>query len=153
MAKGIQGMKVVNVTPPAAIVDDGSFATTEVDTLGFDYATYIISLGATDVAMAALAVTEADVSATNHANITGAVFGTATTVDGTTSALPANTSGNTVHLVEIDLRGRKRYLDLTATAGNGSTGTFLAATCILSSGEEQKDTATFRGAAQVLRVG
>jgi hypothetical protein len=56
-----QNTKLISVTPPAAIVDNTSYATAEVDTNGFDYAQYIVYLGATDIAMTALSVTESDV--------------------------------------------------------------------------------------------
>ena len=52
-----QNVKYVSITPPAAIVDDGSYTTAEVDTIGFDYATVVVYLGASDIAMTALAVT------------------------------------------------------------------------------------------------
>jgi len=147
-----QNMKVINVTPPAAIVDDGSYATTEVDTLGFDYATFIISMGATDIAMAALKVQESDVSATGLADIDGADFAGDTDVDGAAATVPSATDDNKVFIVELDLRNRKRYLDLVATAGDGTAGSFMSCVCLLSRSKSGLETATERGADIVLRV-
>ena len=53
----LQNVKLVNLTPPAAIVDDASFTVAELDTKGWDYAQIVVQLGATDTAMTALAVT------------------------------------------------------------------------------------------------
>jgi len=54
----IENFKLVSVTPPAAIIDNASATTAEVDTKGWDHARYIIYVGATDIAMAALNLTE-----------------------------------------------------------------------------------------------
>ena len=125
----------------------------EVDTKGWRYATYVVNIGATDVAMTALAVTESDTTGSGHANVTGLVTGTSTNIAGSTSALPTSTADNDLRIFDIDLQGRKRFLDLTATAGDGSTGTYLSAICILSDGEIGPITAAERGASiDILRV-
>lgn len=147
-----QQLKFVSVTPPAAIVDDASLVTAEVDTLGYDYATYVVYLGATDIAMTALTVTESDSAGSNHAAVPGLVWGTSTNIDGATSALPSATDDNKFQLAHIDLRGRKRYLDLTATVGDGSTGQFTAILCILSRAKEGMNSAADMGADEVLSV-
>jgi len=152
MAVHAQNCKLVSVTPPQAIVDDASWTTAEVDTLGFDYAKICVYLGATDIAMAALAVTESDTSGSGHANVSGLVFGTSETIDGATSNLPAADDDNKFFICDIDLRGRKRYLDVTATAGDGTSGTFAVIWCELSRADETPTTAAQRGADQVLRV-
>lgn len=152
MAVSAQNCKYVSVTPPAAIVDNASYTTAEVDTLGYDYAKFVVYLGATDIAMTALTITESDTSGSGHSAVTGLVFGTSTTIDGVTSNLPAADDDNKFFICEVDLRGRKRYLDLTATAGNGTNGTFMTAWCELSRGEDTPTTATQRGADQVLRA-
>lgn len=147
-----QEQKMVAITPPQAIVDDASWTTAEVDSLGFDYAQIYVHLGATDIAMDALAVTESDASGSGHANVPGLVFGTSVNTDGSTSALPTALEDNLFFCFDIDLRGRKRYLDLTATAGDGTSGTFLTAWCVLSRGSETPTTAAQRGCSQILRV-
>lgn len=148
----LQNTKFVSVTPPAAIVDNASYTTAEIDTLGYDYAVIYAYLGATDIAMTALKVTESDTSASGHADVTGLVYGTSTDIEGNTSALPTADDDNKCFAFEIDLRGRKRYLDVTATAGNGSAGTFLTVCALLGRADENKNGVTARGYGGILRV-
>jgi hypothetical protein len=137
----LQNVKVVNVTPPAAIKDAASFATTTIDTLGFNKVAIYFALGATDIAMTALKVQESDDSGmSGAADITGAVYGASGA-----PALPTATDDNGVFGFFIDLKGRKRYLDVVATAGDGSTGTYGACTAHLYNGQETTDDATERG--------
>lgn len=147
----LQATKFFSVTPPAAKVDNGSFTTAEIDTLGYDYLTIVCYLGDTDIAMTALKVGEGDTSG-SHTDVTGLVFGTSTDIDGNTSALPSATDDNEFFVFEIDLRGRKRYIDVTATAGDGSTGTFMAVLAILSRGDEAPISVAERGCGGLLRV-
>lgn len=145
--------KLVALTPPAAIVDDSSYTTATLDTLGFRFVRIVVLLGATDIAMAALKVQESDDSGmSGAADVTGAVFGTSTADTGSASTLPSATDDNKFFTFEIDLRGRKRYLDLVATAGNGSAGTYLTAWAELHRGEQVPTTATQKGVSQNLRV-
>jgi hypothetical protein len=139
----LQNVKVVNVTPPAAIVDNASFATTTIDTLGFNKVAIYFSLGATDIAMTALKVQESDDSGmSGAADITGAVYGATGA-----PALPTATDDNKIFGFFIDLKGRKRYLDVVATAGDGSAGTFGACIAELYNGNATSDDATERGLA------
>lgn len=147
----LKNVKYVAVTPPAAIVDNASYTTGEIDTLGFAYLTIVAHLGATDIAMTALKVTESDTSGSDHADVTGLVYGTSTDIDGNTSALPSATDDNKFFVFNIDLRGRKRYIDVTATAGDGTAGTFLTIIGILSRGATGPSNETAIGA-QVLEV-
>lgn len=147
-----QKVKVIGVTFPVAIVDDASWTTVEVDTLGFDYCTYYFMLGANDIAVTALAVTESDTAGSGHANVTGLIFGTSNNTGGSASTLPSATDDNKLFAFEIDLRARKRYLDLTATNGDGTIGGFSAAWAVLSRAKEAPNTAAERGCSQILRV-
>lgn len=151
-----QNTKVVNVIPPQAIKDNGSWTANPVDTKDWDYATFYFHVGATDIAMAALKLQESDddASADAYADVAGAVFGGAsvTDIDGVASALPSATDDNKVFAIEVDCRNVERYLKPVATAGDGSTGTFLSALCVLSRGKITPVTAAERGAAQILRV-
>lgn len=147
-----QDVKYVMVTAPAAIIDNASATTTEIDTKGYNECTIVCIIGATDVAMSALAVTESDTSGSGHANVTGLVWGTSTNIDGSTSALPVAGDDNTFQVAQIDLKGRKRYLDVTATIGNGTAGTFFTCIAILSRAEESPNTATDAGCDEILRV-
>lgn len=144
--------KYVQVIAPAAIVDDASFTTNEIDTLDFDYATLITSIGATDIAMAALKVQESDTSGSGFADITGADLSSATDIDGNATALPSSDDDNNLIVIQIDLRGRKRYLDLVATAGDGASGTFASAVCVLSKGAVAPESVSAAGAETLIRV-
>jgi hypothetical protein len=140
--------KIVAVNPPAAILDNASATTSVIDTLGFNFCTIYIMLGATDIALAALKVQEADAAAsatalTSGADISGLDYA---------AALPDASADNAIYAFDIDLRGRKRYLDLVATAGDGSAGTYLTAWAVLSRGQEVPVTATQRGLAAVKAV-
>ena len=142
----MQNVKFVSLTPPAAIKDNASFATAEIDTKGWDYLTVMFQVGATDVAMAALKLTECDTTGGSFADVTGAIWGTSTDCDGTTTALPSATDDNKFELMHVDLRKRKRFFELVATAGDGTTGTYGYAVAILSRGEHLPATSAEMGA-------
>ena len=144
--------KFVQVIAPAAIVDNASFTTNEIDTLGFNYATIIFNLGATDIAMTALKVQESDTTGTGFADITGADLSSATDIDGSATALPSATDDGNVIGIQMDLRGRKRFLDLVATAGDGSTGTFGAAICVLSQADVAPESVSAAGCETLVRL-
>jgi hypothetical protein len=149
--------KLFGVTPPAAIVNNGSLTCNVIDTLGFRFCRVKVFLGATDIALTALKVQESDVKAsatalTGGADVTGAVFGTSNNDTGVASTLPSATDDNKFFTVEIDLRGRKRYLLPVVTIGNGSTGAFAAVEAELYDGENVPTTAAQKGAAQNLKV-
>ncbi len=148
----LQCTKLVSVTPPAAQVNNASAVTAEIDRLGYDYLQLVVYLGATDIALTALAVTESDTAGSGHANITGAVFGTSVNSAGSTSSLPSATDDNKFFVVDVDLRGRKRYIDVTITVGAGTAGAYLAAFAILCKAELSPITAAGRGAGQLLQV-
>ena len=144
--------KTVSITPPAAISDNATLTTTEIDTLGWSYMTIIVYLGATDIAMAALSVTQSETAGSGHANITGLVWGTSTNIDGTTSALPSATDDNLFQIAQIDLKGKKRYIDVTATTGDGTAGAFVTILGILSRPQVSPISASEAGANEILRA-
>jgi hypothetical protein len=148
----LQHVKYLSLIDPAAIVDDTDFSTNEIDTKGYDYATIIFQYGTSDIAMAELTVTESDSSGSGHEDVTGLIVGTSDNIDGDTSSLPSATDDDELVVFEIDLRGRKRYLDLVATAGDGSSGTYASAVCILSKANVVPLSVSDRGCLELLRV-
>ena len=148
----VERVKYLSITPPAAIIDNASVTTAEIDTKGWQHCTIVCYLGATDIAMTALKVTESDTSGSDHADVTGLVFGTSTDIDGSTSALPSDADDNKFFVFDIDLRGRKRYLDVTATCGNGTLGTYLTVLAILSQGDAAPVSVAGMGCGGVLAV-
>jgi hypothetical protein len=151
----VMDQKVLLITPPGAIVDAASLTTTAIDTKGWDWLTVLVILGATDIAMTALKLQTSDTDG-SYADLTGAVFGTSVMPDGSTSALPAAsgaTGDNTIHAIQVNLKGKKRFFDLVATGGDGTAGAYIMAIAILSRGETSPSTAAGRGLAQELVVG
>lgn len=143
--------KFVSVTPPGAIVDNASLTTASIDTLGYAYCRIFVRLGAMDIAMTALKVQESD-NDSSYADVTGLVYGTSTDIAGSTSALPSATDDNKCFVFEIDLRGRKRYLDVVATCGDGAAGTYVDVFALLSHAQSVPVTKTERNYGNILRV-
>lgn len=149
----VQHDKFVAITPPAAIVDNASLTTSTIDTQGFAYLRVLVVLGATDIAMTALKLQESDNSGmSGAADITGLIYGTSAGIAGTTSALPTADDDDKCFTFEVDLRGRKRYIDLVATVGNGSAGTYITAFALLSRASDCPVSASERGYGNILRV-
>lgn len=144
--------RMVSITPPAAIVDNASFTTAEIDTLGWSYLTIVVYLGATDIAMTALSVTQSDTAGSGHSAITGLVWGTSTNIDGSASALPSATDDNLFQVAQIDLKGKRRYIDVTATIGDGSLGGFVTILGILSRPQVSPTTISEAGCNEILRA-
>lgn len=135
MGLGLQNSKFVSITPPAAIVDNASLTTAAIDTLGHDYLTVTLYLGALDIAVTAFKLQEADADS-GYADITGFTFA---------SALPAATDDNKAYTFFVDLRGRKRWIDVVATMGDGVAGTYAAVFGYLSNSEVAPTSASERG--------
>ncbi len=142
----LQDLKIVYITPPAAIVDNSAYTTASIDTKGWDEALVCVQFGAMDIAMAALKLRESDDDST-YADITGADFSTSP------ATLPSATSDNTFFGIHVKCGGgRKRYIDLTATGGDGAAGTYMSAFVILAKGEASPASVTDRGFSQLLYV-
>lgn len=152
MAIRNQRKKYVEVIRPAAILDNNTFAEVEIDTVGFDHCNVVAYIGFVDIGITVLKVQETDVSVTGEVDITGLEYAVSNDITGTLSVLPTATDDNKFFLFEIDLRGRKRFLQLVCTIGDGATGGFVTAWAELSRSEEGPFTAADKGVASVLRV-
>lgn len=146
-----QDFKAVIAVSPQVRKDDAAWTATAIDTKGYEYCTILFQIGATDIAMAGLSVTHSDTDG-SYTALTGAVFGTSTDIAGNTSSLPGSDQSDTIVRVDIDCKTAKRYLKVSATAGNGSAGTYLSAVGLLSRANSVPVTASQMGCAQVLRV-
>ena len=144
----LQRLKFVQVTAPVAINDNTAYTTNTVDTIGYDEVLFEIAFGAMDIAVAALKVQESNDSGMSGAtDITGADFSVSP------ATLPSATDDNHFYGVHVRLGGsRKRYLDLSFTAGDGAAGTYASVNAILGRGEADPSTATTRGFTQLLTV-
>jgi hypothetical protein len=144
---GLQNCKYLNVTPPAAIVDNAAFGTATIDTIGYRALAVIVQLGALDIAIAAMKLQESDAANMSGAtDIPGADFSVAPLT------LPSATADNGLYAIFVNLVGRKRYIDLSLTGGDGATGTFASVLAILDRAEETPNTAAERGLAQFATV-
>lgn len=144
-----QDTKYVSVTPPGAIVDNAAFTTATVDTIGWDYITWIIYLGALDIAVAVMKLREGDASnMSDAADIAGADFSVLP------ATLPAATDDNKIYGIQVNLAGggRKRYQDLSLTGADGSVGTYATVLAVLSRAKQSPNTAAKRGFAQELII-
>lgn len=143
-----QANKFVQLLAPEAIKNNDSYAVAELDTFGFRYCTILVCLGATDAALTALKVTESDTAGSGHGDVTGLVYG----ASGAT-ALPSATSDGSIFAFFIDLKGRKRYLDMVITVGVGaSVGGFYTVLALLSRAEESPNSLAERGLAGIQRL-
>lgn len=136
--------KVVVITQPQAIVDNAGFTTAAIDTLGFAQLTIIVILGALDIALTGLKLRESDDDSA-YSDVSGGDYSVSST-------LPAATDDNKVYAFHVDLRGRKRYIDLSMTGGDGTAGTYASAVAVLSRASEAPSTAAERGFAAELFV-
>lgn len=133
----MQGVRAVNFCPPTAIKDNAVFVTNAIDTAGYGKLAIYVSLGTIDATMAVLKVRESDASdMSNPSDISGLVYGTSVNPEtGATSALPVDADDNKVFAFFVTLTGRKRYLDVDITAGDGAAGTFASGIAFLYDGE------------------
>lgn len=130
--------KYVAITPPGAIVDNAAFTTAAVDCKGFGWLTIVVQFGALDIAPASASIRHSDASN----------MGSPATIatGGTDFALAtASDSDNLFHVFEINLLGKKRYVDFEITGGDGSQGTYLSVLAILTRGAEAPDSVSERG--------
>lgn len=139
--KEVQQLEVFPAIPPTAIKDDAAFVSRAIDVADADYMEFHVNIGATDVAMAALKVMESD-TLTNATTLGGTP---AEVVDVTTK--PGATADDSIWIVGVKCHGRKRYLQLQATAGDGTAGTFMAATAVVRRSGTRSSTAAARGVA------
>jgi hypothetical protein len=141
--KQLQAIKTVYITKPGAIVDDAAFTTDTIDTKGFKSARIVVGLGALDIAVAVMKLQQSDASNMASAtDVAGADFSVAPLT------LPSATDDNKLYAIHVDLKGKKRFLDLSLTGGDGAAGTFAVAWVDLYDGEEYPNSAAERGFAQ-----
>lgn len=129
--------KTLNVTPPAAIVDNAAFPTTAIDTNGYGFLTVEVAFGAMDIAIAAMKLQESDDSGMSGA--------TDVPDSDYTGSFPGATADNTIYAWHVNLKGRKRYIDVVLTGGDGTAGTFADVKAHLSEPQILPSSATDRG--------
>ena len=141
--KELQQTQVYQVIAPQAIKDNAAFTSYVVDTKDADYVEFVENIGATDVAAAVERVYEADVASDTYTLTSG------TAVLDVTTKISA-TADNTIRIIGVNCRNaRKRYLQLQVTAGDGTSGTYLAVTAHVRRSGVRGSTATERGVGYV----
>ena len=117
----------IMVSPQSATDPTESY----VDTLGFDSALVLISLGATGASgISALKLQESDASGSGYTDIVDFDGdSTYTDIEGSTLALPGAGNDDEVWVVHIDLRGRKRYLQCVVDSATNAS--VLGVTAVL----------------------
>ena len=135
----LQNIRVANMLP-AVSANGAGFSTTGVDSVALgvksDYATIIVNLGAMASALTVLKLTDSDDNST-YGDVTGFIGGTDFT-------LPSATDDNKFVVFQVDLRKRKRYLKVEATAGAGAI--VMSITCVFSRTKIGTNSATDSGA-------
>ena len=159
MPRSPEDTKMVVVTAPAAIVDNASLTTNVIDTRGYAECMVVVTLGATDIALTALKLQEADAASdattlTSGADVTGAIFGTSTDPSGATVALPSATDDGKIYTFRVNCGGgtRKRYLKPVVTFGDGTAGGYASVIAILSKASIRPDSNTEKGIGGTLQV-
>lgn len=131
----------VGIVAAPQLKDNGAAVVAEIDTKGYTHATFLLIAGAIDTTLDAK-VQECDASGGTFADITSASI----------TQLSA-TDDNKMAAIELELGGpRKRFLKPVITAGDGSTGCYLAAIVILSKAETAPTTATLAGLAELVKI-
>ena len=148
----LQQAKYVAAIKPAAILDNTSATATVVDTTGYDYATVIVQLGATDITLTALKLQASSTSGGTYTDITGATFDGGSGMGGATLALPSATDDGQTCVFQVDMRGKNPFLKVVATFGDGTSGGFIAAVAVLSRGKIAPVTSTGAADGDVCRV-
>lgn len=151
----MQSVAVRPVLAPISI--NGTTATvTEVDTLGYDYATFIFYSGLTGAATYdELSIGSSDTAGSGHVVITKATVleNSSGTTAGTTVTFtdPVAADDGVMWIAYLDLRKvGKRYL--LAVIDPGAAASLMSAICILSRAEQTPNTYAERGALETITV-
>lgn len=140
--------KLVVLTPPAAIVDNAAVTTATLDASDAGFVTIEVIFGATDIAVSAMKLRESDDSGmSGAADVPGADFSVLP------ATLPDADADNLAFAIQVNMLGRKRYLDLSLTVGDGSAGTYVVVLARLSRMQTTPSTASGRGYSQELFAG
>lgn len=142
----VLNQKTVVLTQPAAIIDDAAVTVAALDAAGVGFVTFEVLLGATDIALTVCKLTESD-DDSSYSDVPGADFSVLP------ATLPSATDDNKVFAVQVNMLGRKRYLKMAVTVGNGSAGGFVAVLARLSRMQITPSTATDRGYGKELFAG
>lgn len=149
MEKLQQAKKGIAILPQT--LDNATATSYVIDTAGVDFVNIDVVIGTTDIALTALKVQESD-AITNSTTLNGGADITGLVYGANGSTLPSATDDNKIFSFEINTQGRKRYLQLVAVAGNGTTGVAIAAQYNAGKVANSDLSASAKGVAAVLNV-
>lgn len=141
----LQDTKLIQCVWPQILVDDGPAVGAQgntpvsVDTVGWNEAMVVFGLGATDIAVDEFNVFDSDDDST-YAEIPG--LSQLTGADGTS---PSATEDNSLFPCYIDLKNKKRYLQVAWGFGNGTVGGYGYVLVVLAKPDVAPNTAAERG--------
>ncbi|HEX3100863.1 MAG TPA: hypothetical protein VHQ01_03670 [Pyrinomonadaceae bacterium] len=146
--KLLQAIEVRKLVEPAAVNDNTAFTTDTIDTKGYAECMFIIQFGAMDIAAAVFKLKESDDSGMSGAvDVTGADFSVSPLT------LPSATDDHHLFGIHVLCGGpRKRYLDLSFTAGDGAVGTYASGVVLLASASKTLPAASLQGFTQLACV-
>lgn len=142
--------KIVVLVEPQATLNNGSFTVNVLDTVGWDYVSIYVALGAMDAALTACKLNEADAKASATALTGGTLVPNSDySVSGTLPTVAADANNVVAWHVQLTA-GRKRFLLPVITVGNGTNGAFVTVWATLSRAKQVPNTAALRGLQQDL---
>jgi hypothetical protein len=143
----LSAIKLFNAIPPGVIKDNAAYVSNVLDKQDVvpqdaRGVLFVVALGVTDVSLAALIVKQSPGKDSATAlNATGL----ATVKDA--AAKPGAGDDNGIALIYVPMsKWTERYLQLQATAGNGTSGTYLSAIAIVDAPGASGPTATLLNA-------
>jgi len=140
----IEETKVGLLIPPQLKDDGAPSGLTYIDTAGYRHLRVLLLVGTTDIAFTAAPIVQfCDTTDGTYSSVTAAALGDA----------PSATEDDGIFCIDVALDGKQgRYAKLLCTAGNGTTGTNLAALAILSKAEQAPDTTTKAGLTEWIKA-
>lgn len=140
-----QNLQFVQAIPPQSPASAGDAQQFVVDTAGYEYLTYVSSIGTAVAGFDEYCALESDTVNGVFGTVPNSAFGASPNT--TAAPLPTATSDFTNGAIFIPLFGRKRYHKFRAKVGTGGA-VGISVLAILSRGEQAPSTATLRGLVQ-----
>ncbi len=141
-----QNDKVVAELPTSTTASNGT-ATLTIDTLGYDHASIVVARAsnASTTFASVLKVEESDSSGSGYSNVTALVGGG---TGGFTIPTVSDTAATSLVKMDVDCRGKKRYLKVSATP---NTAVNVSIQARLSRGEVAPSSASEAGVLSLVK--
>ena len=111
-----QNLKFINALSPQSIEDEVDTVGLAVDTAGYHSVAFVLSVGATDVAVDEFVLTESDTEGGSYTEI----------ADSEPASLLSGTDDNDLNVIHLNLRNaaRKRWIKINHSTGSGTAGLY-----------------------------